>query len=151
MKPKSAIQKGKLLEDYVADQIVDKGLDNKASRSIGSGSGNREKSDIDTSLMMLGRNVGFECKNQKKLDLLNWWKQTEKLQTLNREPVLVMKFPRESLGETKALIYLDSLLNLIKLSKDPAEFKQDRSDNRELVWALEGLKSACNKVIKLIK
>ena len=64
MKPKTAIQKGKELENYVAERIESKGL-GRARRSIGSGSGNREKSDIDTNLMILGRNVGIECKNCK--------------------------------------------------------------------------------------
>src|SRR3990167_9098211 len=110
MNPKSAIAKGKILENYVADMLREKGLDSKAYRSHGSGSGNREKSDIWTSLMICGRNAGFECKNHKVLKIPEWWKQTEKLSMLGYEPVLVFKMDRESLEETKVVIYLDTFL-----------------------------------------
>ena len=114
MKPRSAIQKGKLLEDYVADQIVAKGIDPKARRDGGSGNGNREKGDIVTSMMILGQNAGIECKNQKSLAIPEWWRQTEKLQSLGREPVLVFRFHMEPMENTKAVIFLDTLLDLIK-------------------------------------
>lgn len=115
---KSQVQKGKLLEEHVALQIREKGLDPKAYRSHGSGNGNTEKGDIWTSLMMLGQNVGIECKNQKTLSIPDWWRQTKKLESLGREPILVFKQFGEPLGETKCVIYLDSLLELLKEIKD---------------------------------
>lgn len=117
MKPKSAIQKGKLLEEYVALQLREKGIDQRANRAFGSGNGNTEKSDIWTSAMILGQNVGFECKNHATLHIPEWWKQTKKLESLGREPVLVFKQFGEPLGETKCVIYLDTLLELIKNQK----------------------------------
>lgn len=114
MKASSAIAKGKLLEDYVAQQIRDKGIDPKAYRAHGSGNGNTEKGDIWTSMMILGQNAGIECKNQKTLSIPDWWRQTKKLEKLSREPVLVFKQFGEPLGETKCVIYLDTLLELIK-------------------------------------
>lgn len=114
MKAKSKIAKGKILEEYVASQIREKGLDLRANRSFGSGSGNREKADIWTSLMILGRNVGIECKNQARIDIPSWWKQTEKLSSLGYEPILCFKPARESLEESKVVIYLDTFLELIK-------------------------------------
>ena len=111
---KTAVQKGKLLEDYVADQIRAKGLDPKAYRAHGSGNGNREKGDIWTSLQILGINAGIEVKNQKVIKIPDWWRQTRKLQNLDREPVLVFKEHLAPMGDTLAVIYLDTLLELIK-------------------------------------
>lgn len=114
MKPSSAIAKGKVLEQHVADQIRLKGIDPKACRSYGSGNGNIEKGDIWTSMMILGQNAGIECKNHATLCIPKWWKQTKKLENLGREPVLVFKQFGEPLGESKAIVYLDTLLELIK-------------------------------------
>lgn len=116
MKAKSAIAKGKLLDDYVVSQLREKGIDPRAMRSHGSGNGNTEKSDIWTSTMILGQNAGFECKNHATLHIPEWWRQTKKLESLGREPVLVFKQFGESMGETKVVIYLDTLLELIKSS-----------------------------------
>lgn len=114
MKPSSAIAKGKLLEEYVASQIREKGIDTRAYRSRGSGNGNTEKSDIWTSMMVLGQNAGIECKNHSNLAIPEWWRQTKKLESLGREPILVFKQFGEPMGETKAIVYLDTLLELIK-------------------------------------
>ena len=72
MKPKSAIEKGKLLEDHIVDRIRGIGLDPRAMRSSGSGNGNREKSDINTSMLVLGQNAGIEAKNQKVTAREKW-------------------------------------------------------------------------------
>ncbi len=111
---KSQVAKGKILEDHVAEQIRLKEIDLKAYRSHGSGNGNTEKGDIWTSMMILGQNAGIECKNQKVIKIPDWWRQTKKLESLGREPVLVFKQFGEPLGETKCVIYLDTLLELIK-------------------------------------
>ena len=124
MKSKSATDKGKLLENYVADQIKAKGLDNKAYRSHGSGSGNREKGDIWTKVAIFGRNLGIECKNQKTLAIPDWWRQTKKLEVLGREPVLAFKIHNESIGEAKVVIYLDTFLDLVKASQGTVEKKE---------------------------
>jgi len=111
---KTSVQKGKLLEEYVAGQIRDKGIDLKAYRSHGSGSSPTEKGDIWTSMMILGQNVGIECKNHAALHIPEWWRQTKKLESLGREPVLVFKIYGEPMSETKCVIYLDTLLEMIK-------------------------------------
>lgn len=111
---RSTKQKGKILENYVADQIQDKGIDPRARAEMSSGAGNREKGDIWTSMMILGQNVGIECKNQNTLKIQEWWRQTKKLEKLSREPVLIFHIEHEPFGETKALIYLDTLLELVK-------------------------------------
>lgn len=114
---KTSVQKGKLLEKYVSDQIREKGIDPKAYPAHGSGNGNSEKGDIWTSMMILGQNAGIECKNHATLHIPEWWKQTKKLESLAREPVLVFKIYGEPMQETKAIIYLDTLLELIKNQK----------------------------------
>lgn len=111
---KTAKQKGKVLEDYVADQIISKGLDPKARRDGASGASTREKADIITTAQCLGRNLGIEAKNYKIAHVQDWWKQTKKLEVLGREPVLAYKLGQESLTDTKVIIYLDTFLDLLK-------------------------------------
>ena len=117
MKGKQAVAKGKILEKYVADQIREKGIDDKAYPSHGSGSSPTEKGDVWTSMMILGQNAGIECKNQKILAIPEWWRQTQKLEKLSREPVLVFKINHAPLGDSLATIYLDTLLELVKNQK----------------------------------
>lgn len=111
---KTSVQKGKLLEKYVADQIREKGIDPRAYPAHGSGNTTTEKGDIWTSMMILGQNAGIECKNQATLHIPEWWRQTKQLEKLAREPVLAFKMYGEPLGETKVVIYLDTLLELVK-------------------------------------
>ncbi len=118
MTPKSAIKKGKQLEEHVVAQLREKGIDPRAYRTKGSGNGTGEKSDIWTSTIILGQNAGFECKNQATLHIPEWWRQTKKLESLSREPILVFKQFGEPLGETKVVVYLDTLLELIKNQKN---------------------------------
>ncbi len=107
-------QKGQILEKFVCDLIRAKGIDLHVRPSFNSGATNTEKADIWTSMMILGQNAGIECKNQATLCIPDWWRQTKKLESLGREPVLVFKIYGEPLSESKALIYLDTLLELVK-------------------------------------
>lgn len=111
---KSTKQKGRALENYVADQIQLKGIDLRARAEISSGAGNREKGDIWTSMMILDQNVGIECKNQSNLKIQEWWRQTKKMESLSREPLLVFHIENEPFGETKCVLYLDTVLEMIK-------------------------------------
>lgn len=135
-------QKGMALSNYIADQIVAKGLDPKARADGGSGSGNREKADIATSLLILGRQVGIEAKNQKVIHIGDWWKQTQKLEVLNQEPVLVYKEFGESLENAKAVIYLDTLLELLKNQKEWIDKAWTESKKLERERAVEQIISA---------
>lgn len=65
-------------------------------------------------MMVLDQNAGIECKNQSTLCIPDWWKQTKKLESLGREPILVFKIYGEPLPETKVVIYLDTFLELVK-------------------------------------
>lgn len=153
MNPRSAIQKGKELENWIADQIVAKGIDPKAHRTSGSGNGNREKGDITTSMMILGQNAGIEAKNHATIHIPEWWRQTKKLESLGREPVLAFKLPGESYDDAKVVIYLETFLELVKRAnafQGVMPTNEDPKGDRELKWALERLKSAISAVIKLV-
>jgi hypothetical protein len=112
--PKSRIQKGKNLENYVVEQLKDKDLDLRARRAYGSGNGDGCKADIDTSLTILGTAAGIECKHMDKLNVPDAWRQTCKLIGQGYEPILVIKQTADNYGDTKAVVYLDTLLELIK-------------------------------------
>lgn len=146
-----------ILSNYVADQIVAKGLDPKARAEGSSGGGNRDKCDVSTSLMVLGQNAGIECKNQKTINHKDSWKQTKKLEKLGCEPILVFKDFGETLEESKAVVYLDTLLELIKASHCPkiaptaiGSSYSDPNHDRELAYALNQLKVSLSKAIKLL-
>lgn len=115
--PKARIQKGKDLENWVCQQLKEKELDNNARRSYGSGNSNGCKADVDTTLKILGSAVGFECKHMDRMNLAKAWKQTSKLIGLGYEPILVYKQTADNYGDTKAVLYLDTLLDLIKNQK----------------------------------
>jgi hypothetical protein len=146
---KTAVQKGKILEKYVADQIREKGIDPKAYPSHGSGNGNSEKGDIWTSMMVLGQNAGIECKNQAVLKIQDWWRQTKKLESLRREPILVFHVQHEPIEETKVVIYLDTFLELVK-SQTFGRFEVTGEDEktREKKWAVNNAVVALKKVLK---
>ena len=151
MSIKSARQKGKDLEDHVADRIVAHGIDPKARRESSSGAGNREKGDIITTMMVLGQNVGIECKNQKTLCIPEWWRQTMKLMSLGREPVLVFKVFGEPMDETKVVISLETFLALAKLAegqKPVVEYVTQDDRNRK--YTLERAKHALSEAIKVL-
>ena len=114
MKPKSAIEKGKKLENHVVDRLRQTGLDPTASRSVGSGSGTRDKADIVTTVTVDGQNLGIECKNQSRPNIGEWWKQTLKLNKLQMIPVLVWKMGGERFLDTKATIHLETLITLLR-------------------------------------
>ena len=146
MKPKSAIQKGRDLENYVSDQLIEKKLDTQACRSKGSGSGTGEKSDIWTKLQILGRNAGIECKHQSNINLHDWWRQTKKLEKLGREPVLVYKHTNDQYKDTKAVLYLDTLLDIILLSKVDNEI-----DTRQEDWQRKDASYKIDTAIKILQ
>lgn len=147
---KTSVQKGKILEKYVADQIREKGIDLKAYPSHGSGNGNSEKGDIWTSMMVCGQNAGIECKNHSKLCIQEWWKQTKKLESLRREPILAFKIYGEPLEETKVIIYLDTFLELVKgQGSEPVIVTGESQHDREKKWAIQALISAAKKLLKI--
>lgn len=148
MSIKTAKQKGKELENYIADQIIAKGLDDRSIRDGGSGAGNREKRDINTSAQILGRTIGIEAKNHKTPHIKEWWKQTCELEQLGYEPVLVYKLGGEGLGDAKAVIYLDTLLELLKHQTN-ADLSTGVSDNDK--WLIKKGVEVLKQIIKLLE
>lgn len=144
---KTARQKGKDLENHIAEQIRRKGLDPKASRSVGSGSGNSEKADISCNVVVNGRNIGIEAKNHKVPHIKDWWKQTQQLEKVGYLPVLVYSLHNEGLDGAKAVVYLDDLLDIIKKAQEPALKEPDR----EMKWLLKSLIETAKKIIKRIE
>jgi hypothetical protein len=152
MKPTSAKQKGKDLEDWIADKIREKGMDDKACRSAGSGSGNREKADISTCVKILGKNIGIEAKNQKRLAIPEWIAQTDKLELLGYEPVLVFKLPYKPLDDARAVIRVETLLELIKWQKEDCEelSYSKASKQREKEYIVQRINDDLKKLKKLL-
>lgn len=125
--PKSRIKKGKDLENWVCTQIINKELDVRARRAYGSGNGDGCKCDIDTSLTILGVAAGIECKHMDKLNVPDAWRQTSKLIKLGYEPVLVIKQTADNYGDTKAVIYLDTLLEMLVKIKELQEIIKNKN------------------------
>lgn len=143
MKPKSAHNKGKRFENYVAKEIEAEGL-GMARREIGSGSGTR-KGDIFSSLPFL-----LECKNQKHL---NWWQSITQAQKQAQEGnwdrnkwCLIVRDPRtsEDNSECYAIIDMWEFLKLLKKDSEPLIKEPDK----DLKWRLVNLKQQCQQVIK---
>jgi len=146
MLPHNATQKGRLLENYVAQEIRKKRLDTQAMRQIGSGSG-QWKGDVNTKMKILNRQAVIECKNQKVVKVQEWWIQTEK-QTLGYgEPVLVIKLYNQPLESSKVVIYLDTFLELVKRASEP---KMKEPDN-EMKWKLSNLEKAVKALQRELK
>lgn len=146
MKAQSKIAKGKELEKHIYQMIRDKGLDDKATRTPGSGSG-KEKGDIHTKLLICGRQAVIECKNQKTLKLQNWLKQNEKEAMGYGEPIVVFHLPQTPLDASYAVLNVETLLDLIKKSQEPKLKEPDK----QFKWDLNNLKNAISKVMKNIE
>lgn len=142
---KSAKAKGRELEKHVAQRIRDHELDTRAKRTSGSGSG-LEKGDISTNLMISGLNANIECKNQKVMNFKTWWRQTEKQCMDHAEPLLVFKFEGDPMEAAKCVIYLETLLDTIKRSKEP---KTSQGLGKEEKWKVQRLVEAARAVLKI--
>lgn len=144
-----AKEKGKELENHVADQIVAKGIDPRARRDGASGAGNREKADVSTSMRILGRNIGIECKNYAQPHVIEWWKQARKLETLGMEPVLVYKTFGEPLESAKVIIYLDTFLEMAKLATgEKTVVEVTPEDSREKKYKIQRAIQAMKDLLK---
>lgn len=137
-------QKGRELEKFVADKIRAFGIDPKATYDGASGAGSREKADIITSMEVCGRNAGIECKNFKVPHVKDWWDQTKKLEKINREPILVYKLGGEGMGEAKAIVYLDTLLELIANQGDGKVLQIPNN----LRWKMKRLKDYASELMR---
>lgn len=78
-------QKGNRLENRFAQLIRHTGLDDRATRMVMSGAVFGFETDIKTTLPF-----AFECKNQEKVKLWEFWEQAERGRTAIKPPVLVV-------------------------------------------------------------
>lgn len=146
MKIRSAKEKGKRFENYVAEQIREHGIDPRASREIGSGNGKR-KGDLNTSLDFL-----IEAKNQKKISLFQWIRQAQAQSRsgyANREKwALVIRNP--DLPEFEGVVVCIDFYQFLSLYKKAMEPKTVNPD-RTLLYKAERVKQAINDFMKELK
>ena len=145
---KNTKTKGHIVEDWIADQIVAKGIDLKARRDGGSGAGNREKADISTSMMILGQGVGIEAKNHKVVKMQEWWKQAEKLEVLGLIPILAFKLHRDSIENTLVTLKLDTFLDLVVEANGEKQVIEKTVDSRSLQYKMERARQAVKELVK---
>lgn len=141
MTPKSAIQKGKELENYVSEQMRLKGIDAKARREIGSGSG-KFKGDIST-------DIGWtiECKNTKRFDWASAAEQVRRESMGYQKEVIIWHPPQRPMADSVAIISLEDWFEFIKLKKAGLN-KDDILDKREVKYNLERAVSHLKQVVK---
>lgn len=145
MKGKSAKNKGYRLEKLVAKHIRDSGVDPRAGREIGSGSG-ANKGDIRDSTPFT-----IEVKNQKSYNINGWVDQAKDQARLgNTDPdkwALVFRDYRtpESNPDLYALIDFHSWLELLKGLK--SEFFEEISD-KDLAYKGRRARAAINEFVK---
>ena len=107
----SAKQKGNLLEDWVVQELKSSGLDLRAYRQKGSGSG-LMKGDIWNDL-----NICFECKNTTELEIKTFLKQAIRESLGTQDPVVVWHPPRTPLEDSVAIMHFHYYKNLLIRSK----------------------------------
>jgi hypothetical protein len=137
---RSAIAKGKELENWIVERLRLSGLDTRAYRQKGSGNG-LNKGDIWNDL-----NICFEAKNTKNLALGATLKQVRREALGTQNPVIVWHPPHTSLEDSVVILdwhYYESLLLKVKNST-PAYQNPDRTAD----WALRNLSNAIKKVQK---
>lgn len=112
MNPKSAIQKGKELENFVAELLVKSGIDRQASRQIGSGNG-KKKGDIATSIPWT-----IECKNTKTLKWKEASEQVKREAMGYQKEVVIWHPPHKPLDQSIAIININDFIELLERAKN---------------------------------
>lgn len=103
-------KKGKRLELKVAALIRNKGLDERAQRMPLSGAMTHLEGDIHTRLP-----YHFECKNQERVQLWEFWEQTRSQAPAAHAPVLVVS---GNFRPILAVVDVELLLNLLRIEQD---------------------------------
>lgn len=134
MNPKSAIQKGKDLENYVADLLVKSGIDRHASRQIGSGSG-KKKGDIATSIPWT-----IECKNTKTFNWKSASEQVKREAMGYQKEAIVWHPPNRPMDQSIVILNINDFITLLEGSKMPTIERNDRQYRYKLERAISCLK-----------
>lgn len=138
MKPKSTKAKGNLLEDWVVKRLHDTGLDPRAYRQKGSGSG-LNKGDVWNAL-----NLCIECKNTKNFSMEAFWKQADGDSMGTQTPIVVWHPPQKGLEASRVVMnwsYFEELL-LGQRGGSPIE------EHPKLKYPLMRLRQATSEVLK---
>ena len=136
MNPKSAIKKGKELEDFIVERLRVTGIDTRAARTPGSGNG-LIKADIWNDL-----NLYIECRNRKNFSPA-WINEVEQC-AKSLTPLLIWHPPRVPMESCVAIIPWWHYEDLLKRHKEPVVKEPDRAFR----WKLEQLKKAVSEVLK---
>ena len=94
----------------MAQLIRHKGLDDNAQRMPLSGAWSHLPTDIYTSLP-----YSFECKNQEKVKLWEWWEQARGQARMGKPPVLIIS---GNFRPMLAVMDVELLLNFLKMEID---------------------------------
>lgn len=144
------IKIGAELEEHVAGEIRRLGLDPKARRNPDSGSGNREKADIDTNLEILGEHAHLECKNWTRHGMAAWIEHVEYGASMGHAlPVLIYKLRRDPVSKARAILPLDTLLGLLVQAHGVKVQRTVEVDSRQARYFVGKLKNAAAKIAKL--
>ena len=127
MKIKSIHQKGKDLENWIVERLRLSGLDKRAYRQKGSGSG-LNKGDVWNAL-----NICIEAKNQKNFHPA-WFNQAERESMGTQEPIVVWHPPQKPLEDSKVFMKWDYFERLLLKGREPANIKEP---SKELKWRLK--------------
>ena len=138
MKTSSAKDKGRELEKWVVQRLKEKGLDDRAIRTPGSGNG-LDKGDVANNL---GWNI--ECKNWKVPDISTWMKQSLKDAGLHQKPLIVWHPAKVPLGNSLAILYAEDFLDLVIKSRMPKDF----GNQRELSYKFRRLITDLKSILK---
>lgn len=140
-------KKGNRGENIFSEFLRDNGF--KAYRDSASGA-STHKSDI-----VNGMDYSMEVKTVKKINLKEAWKQVNRDASIaHNSPLLAIHF--DGMPEKEWIICLSSSdwIEIEKELKSKADTVNTTTtlpnENRELLWAMNQLKSSLNKVVKLL-
>lgn len=119
MKPRSAIQKGKELENFVVNKLRWSGLDKQAARTPGSGNG-KAKGDIWNALGLV-----IECKNQKKFPHDSLAQVAKANVSFFQTEVVVWHPPRTALEDSVAIMNINDLIELLKIKQTKKGYQSE--------------------------
>ncbi len=133
-------KKGNAGEHKLSHWLQENGI--KAYRNSMSG-GSIWKGDIGNSIDMT-----IECKTVKRINLQEAWRQVRRdAELASNTPLLAIHF--DGMPDDKWLMVMDND-SWLEAIKAPRIEVQDTTDDRKLKWALQGLKTALNNVLKYL-
>ena len=136
----SAKNKGRELESFIVQSLRDSGLDPRASRNPGSGSGN-QKGDVWN-----GLGLTIECKNTKKCPGKQEFEQLAREAMGYGTEVLGWHAPNTSFDDSRVIMNWNDFVEMQKRARVPREIKQ--RTNSQIKFKLLQLKRFAQEVLK---